>query len=401
MRFSVLDSFRGVAAIVVALYHVEIIGEIYAGHSRGVAFISNGYLFVDFFFVLSGFVIAHTYQSRIRTVEDFTSFAIRRFGRVWPLHMAVLLAFVGLELVKLAARSRGVATDSEPFSGSFTVPSIFTGIVLLQSFGLQSGLTWNAPAWSIGVEFYTYLVFGLLAMARRGSIAAMAAAVAVFGAAVVAAFAHDNMRTTFDYGFFRCLYGFFTGVLVYGVYHAGRQRPLKLRISPAALELPAAVAVVLFVSAAGAGRASLLSPLVFGIVVYIFAWEQGPVSRLLLAGPFRIAGTLSYSIYMNQALLLIAMARIIRVAQSHAGAEHHVQAMVEGRIVPLLWFGSAWSSDALVALYLALLLGMSVITYRLVENPGRAFFNRIALRAGRRVKGAAADQPPALTARQP
>jgi peptidoglycan/LPS O-acetylase OafA/YrhL len=386
MRFSVLDSLRGMAAMLVALYHVEILGEIYAGHLQGVSIINNAYLFVDFFFVLSGFVIAHAYQGRISNAEDLVSFAICRFGRVWPLHIAVLLAFLGFEIVKLLARTHGVATDSEPFSGSFSPPSILTNIVLAQSFGLGPGLTWNAPSWSIGVEFYTYLAFALLVVACRRRIAAASAVMVIGGALVVAAFSHHNMRTTFDYGFFRCLYGFFVGVLVYRFYTISRRFRLRGRILPTVLELVVTTIVAVFVSIAGARPISLFSPLIFGVAVYIFSCEQGSVSRLLLTRPFRTAGTLSYSIYMDQALVLIAMARVIRLLQAHFGVELRVEAMVEGRPQSLLWIGSDWSSDALVVLYLTLLLAAASLTYRLIENPGRAFFRNVALLASQRVK---------------
>ena len=64
IHFGVLDSWRGVAALLVALFHLNILSSIYSLH-----FIRNSYLFVDFFFVLSGFVISHSYGHRLGTLE--------------------------------------------------------------------------------------------------------------------------------------------------------------------------------------------------------------------------------------------------------------------------------------------------------------------------------------------
>lgn len=385
-RFAALDGWRGVCAVLVGLYHVEIIGEIYAGHLHGVTIVDNAYLFVDFFFVLSGFVIAHTYGSRIAGADDFLSFAIRRFGRVWPLHAAVLLVFIALELVKFFARAHGIETETAAFTKSFSLPAIFTNLLLVQSFGLHSGLTWNQPSWSIGVEFYTYLVFALMVLAWRRRIAAAATLTAIAAALVVALCSPTHMRTTFDYGFFRCLYGFFIGVLVHGLHRSGR----GMRLNPTALETVVVLAVMLFVSAADARPISLVSPLIFGAAVHVFALERGAVSRLLLTRPFRAAGAWSYSLYMTQALILVLMARIIRLTQAHLGAEQRIVATVEGSRQSLLWFGSNWSADGLVLLYLGLLFITASITFRFVENPARAFFNAVALRTESRAGRAAA-----------
>lgn len=269
--------------------------------------------------------------------------------------------------------------------------SIFTNILLVQSFGLHSRLTWNAPSWSISVEFYTYLVFALLVLAGRGRIAMASALAALGGMLVVAIFSHDNIRTTFDYGFFRCLYGFFVGVLLYRLYHAGEGRRFRALVGPTTLEVGVVLAVALFVALAGARPISLLSPLIFGAAVYVFALERGAVSRLLLTRLFRAVGARSYSIYMTHALLLIAMARIIRVAEGHLGEAPRIDAAVDSGLQSLLWLGSDWRSDALVVLYLASLLAIASFTYRYIENPGRAYFNAVALAARRGLHGAIAD----------
>src|SRR5690349_3198982 len=128
-RFRVLDGWRGACALLVALFHLDAYWHFYDG-----LFVRNAWLFVDFFFVLSGFVISHAYRGRLATWHDARSFAIRRIGRLWPLHMAVLTFFVLLELLKLAiVKSGHVGSDSLAFTDTKAFDAIAANIVLIQS----------------------------------------------------------------------------------------------------------------------------------------------------------------------------------------------------------------------------------------------------------------------------
>jgi peptidoglycan/LPS O-acetylase OafA/YrhL len=89
-RFEALDSLRGVCAILVVMFHMPV-----TSHWRSWDFIQHAYLFVDYFFVLSGFVIAHAYAARLKTAADAGRFMVRRFGRIWPMHVLMLAAYVG------------------------------------------------------------------------------------------------------------------------------------------------------------------------------------------------------------------------------------------------------------------------------------------------------------------
>src|ERR1700731_3903652 len=128
LRFGVLDSWRGVAALLVALFHLNVYSAIYP-----LDFVRNGYLFVDFFFVLSGFVITYSYADRLKTLEDLGSFAIRRFGRLWPLHAVVLLAFVAAESAKGVMAARGASFYLPPFTGTNALSTIPMNLVFGQS----------------------------------------------------------------------------------------------------------------------------------------------------------------------------------------------------------------------------------------------------------------------------
>ena len=80
-----------------ALFHFPLAGPI--GEN---AFVRGSFLFVDFFFVLSGFVIAHACTEKVGTGQGLAKFLVTRFGRLFPLHVFMLAAFVGFELVRWA-----------------------------------------------------------------------------------------------------------------------------------------------------------------------------------------------------------------------------------------------------------------------------------------------------------
>src|SRR5882724_9776652 len=149
-RFRILDGWRGACALLVALFHLDAYWHFYE-----TPLIRNAWLFVDFFFVLSGFVISHAYRGRLSDWREARSFVVRRVGRLWPLHMAVLALFILLEALKLAVVSTGhVGGDSLAFTDTKAFDAIAANIVLIQSLGVYDHLTWNFPSWSISTEFY-------------------------------------------------------------------------------------------------------------------------------------------------------------------------------------------------------------------------------------------------------
>src|SRR5258706_11891723 len=131
LRFRALDSWRGVCALLVAAHHLEVRGFFYWQ-----PLVRNAWLFVDFFFVLSGFVIAHAYGEKLSNGADIKAFVMRRFGRLWPLHVAVLLALVVIELSRLAiVPLPPIAGDYVAFSEGRSPYAIVTNFFLVQSFG--------------------------------------------------------------------------------------------------------------------------------------------------------------------------------------------------------------------------------------------------------------------------
>jgi peptidoglycan/LPS O-acetylase OafA/YrhL len=159
MRYRALDAWRGIAALGVVLFHAPFVGAV---HTAAVV-IDFG--FVQLFFVLSGFVIAHAYGHRIAGPSDAARFIVRRFGRLYPLHIFTFGLMLALEVTKLAAmRVLHVGAGDPAFGPGAGWHSIATNVLLIHAVGFESEFTWNGPSWSISAELWTYLVFAAIAL---------------------------------------------------------------------------------------------------------------------------------------------------------------------------------------------------------------------------------------------
>jgi peptidoglycan/LPS O-acetylase OafA/YrhL len=302
-RFQALDAWRGICAILVVIFHfVSVLPTSFANSP----FVANAYLFVDFFFVLSGFVICHSYRDNISTLRHFGQFVVRRFARVWPLHavtLAVLLAaIIGVNHLPHPDDLTLTWDDN-----SYSVRALLPNLLLLNSFGMQ-GSTWNGPAWSIGAEFCVYFLFGALLLIAPRRLVSICIVLSVAALIFIFLRAPDLMNTTWDYGLIRCVAGFSAGVVAYHCYERlEASTPLKSTM----IELAALVFVISFVIGAGSGpdhvfAISLAAPLMFAVAVVAFAREGGILSHVLRARPFRALGRFSFSIYLiHQPLLVI------------------------------------------------------------------------------------------------
>ncbi len=362
MRYTTLDSWRGICALLVVLHHAEGGGVI--GDS---ALVHGAFLFVDFFFVLSGFVLTEGYLSRIDDGRQFVVFLLKRLGRLWPLHAALMLAFLGLELVKLGVmQSTGIQLTNAPFSGTLEASGFLPGLLLLHSMGFLSGLTWNIPSWSIAAEFWTYAVFGTVVWRFRKHVVLCAVLIAVAGAVLLVVRSNAGMNVSYDLGFVRCLFGFFAGVLLHRVTRRWRGRA---QLFGTVSELAAVTLGGAFVATFHDHALAYLSPIVFATVVGVFACSDGGVSRLLRAPAFVRVGTWSYSIYLTHVFLLGLVSMGARL----------IGRLTSGRDVAAQWEQfqtAAAASDLSVLAFAGLVVAISSQTYRLIEVPAQQAVNR-------------------------
>lgn len=357
-RFETLDSWRGISAVLVALFHLDV-----ASHIHGLMLVRHAWMLVDFFFVLSGFVIAHTYHDRLDTPGAIGRFALRRFGRLWPLHVAVLVPFVAIAAIKLIGHHAGTAS---PFSGEQSLPGLVASLFMVHAWGLFGEPVWNVPSWSISAECAAYGLFAFycLATPRRLRLAA-ASALALAGLLALAAWSPRLLDTTSDFGAVRCVAGFFAGVVL----------SLWWRARPD-IRLGGTRAEILVLAAAGAflwlvprsSAMTLAAPLVFCAVVHVFAAGSGAVSRAIRWRFTVLLGTLSYSIYMIHYLF----SRLVASALQHMGVASGTG--TPDSYPPLLV--NPWVGDAITLAYLAVVITLSWYSYRMIEDPARRLIGR-------------------------
>ena len=320
-------------------------------------------------------------------------FALRRLGRLWPLHVVILLALVIVESGRAISATRGASFYIPPFTGTTSLHSIFTNLAFAQSFGIERQLTWNPPSWSICAEFWTYLIFAaaIVAGARwlgriRFATEALLAALMIGSACILVLFARHGIDATYDLGFVRCIYGFLVGHLTYRLWQA--TYPTRFRVG--LLEVGALIAVIAYVSAAGHSSYTFLAPFIFGAAVFVFAFEAGPVSSLMLNRGNAWLGRISYSVYMWQAFIIFNFVdrpvSMMEKITGHAytttkglhpalGSEGEKLIVLGGHVLPIV----------ATLLFTGFLIAVASVSYYLIEIPGQALFARLAsrLRMGR------------------
>lgn len=387
-RYEALDSLRGVAACGVVFFHLHSTGII-----TNLPIARNGWLFVDFFFVLSGFVIAASYGEKLRRGFPLGAYAVLRVGRIYPLHLFMLLGFVALELATLFL-DLGAVTERAAFSEDRTLGDLALSLSLTQIFVPASEMSWNGPSWSIAAEMWTYMLtaLGLSLLKDRFRLV-------LIGLVLLAPFAlsllGDHHLISNGWSLLRCLYSFSIGMLAFDLHQGGYGRVQGSRAT--LMELAVLILGVLAICFTPRGPAYYLCPLVFALVILILAGEGGRASALLKTRPFRALGRWSYSIYMVQLLVLIVFINSLAFASVRwFGGPWLSRGFLDGQVeVPVRVIGGP-APDLVILIALGLVVAAAAVTYRLVELPFRNASRRWARRIADRPVEAAERTAPTM-----
>jgi peptidoglycan/LPS O-acetylase OafA/YrhL len=306
-RYRTLDGMRGVAAFMVAAYHL-------AQRQPGTAF--PGYLAVDLFFVVSGFVIAMNYTGRLSAGLTAARFTEARIIRLFPLYLCGLAVGLGKHLIGHLTHS------SEALGFGLLACATAFGAVMLPWPCGTAMYPLNGPSWTLFFELAINVLFALtLWRLPIFALAAVMALAAAYLAATISAPLYFNVGWGWDnalQGAARTAYSFPAGVLIYRFLGRGTRRRSWLALVP----LLATVALMLVDVPAGFRPATQLLIVLVGFPLLVIAGIRLEPPRRL-APVFGFLGDLSYPLYaLHWPLIGIALPVMVKlhVPTSIAGA---------------------------------------------------------------------------------
>jgi peptidoglycan/LPS O-acetylase OafA/YrhL len=311
-RLRKLDGVRGVLALMVVLYHFEKVYLPYNLHDIFV--IRQSYVFVDFFFVLSGFVISLNYN-RALDFKGMLIFIKKRVLRLYPLLFfsttIYVLYRIATNYVKLLFPSFSVFENTDTFNAlELLYSSLNTYLMTNSTPILGSGRGVNYPSWSISSEMISYIVYGVLfyflPKYRMGQ------SVFIILVSVIFLFSNGSYFASGDFGFIRGLLAFNLGCVVYYI------SKVKIKLS-GWWELMIVLVFILllyFLNVAYINEEesfiylSFLVPVLSAISVAVFIRTDSFLSRFFETPILQFFGKISYSIYLNHALLLFILPKL-------------------------------------------------------------------------------------------
>jgi len=309
------------------------------------ALAARGYLGVELFFTLSGFILCHVYLDSVAAGRfAHGRFLWARLARIYPLHLATLAA-VGIMAV--AAQSLGKPVDANVLSWA----SLPANLTLTQAWGLAPVAGWNHPAWSISAEWFAYLCFPVFAWASLklrvrpwlGLGLALGLAWALYGGFERLA-GFSLTEATIRWGALRIVPGFALGCAVNQLWRAGAVQG-RLAVLGAAFSGAAVVGCLL----AGAPDAVIVS--LFAPLILCIARLNGDGKPSRMGNIFVYLGEISYSIYM----VCIPWKLLFVNAAFAAGG-----------------FDKAHLPLGIWLLLIAGVIPLAALTYHLIEKPARS-----------------------------
>jgi peptidoglycan/LPS O-acetylase OafA/YrhL len=301
--------------------------------------VRGGYLAVQSFFLLSGFVLAQSYANTKWTRQSLTRFAIARFARIYPAYLLsfLLISWFALQFVLKVGHTAGQ-------KAAVLVDYVF----LLQGWTGSLGVGWNTPAWSLSCEFFFYLSFPLVFLWLRGGglMRTLAALTASFVVPIVLAHAGvPNQWKPIHH-----LSDFVAGIAaarIYGAIARSTSSPRWLGFSLYLPALAAGAALIIYPHVLDGSLANLntaLRPINVALLIGM-AFGGGWIGNVLSTGIAEYLGKVSYSMYVLHIPLLWWFSRYTTFRYGST---------------PPAWIG---------ALYIGLVIAASVAAFEYVETP--------------------------------
>ncbi|MEP6068593.1 MAG: acyltransferase [Paracoccaceae bacterium] len=332
-------ALRGFAALCVVAHHGYHLVPHPPSYNPVYEFIDSSYLFVDLFFILSGFIMQETYGRNLRKSYANAGW-MRAVGRYWlrralkvipNYYLGVLL---GVAVFVLINRLRSEALFPDCLRETTTAY-----LFMYQELSGGTCLDINQPLWSIVTEMICYLIFPLMLLILRIPLFYLIISLGLY--AVLLLYAPDMSIIQGVLSIFRTLAGFLLGMYLAQA-HKGLPDVVKTR-----LQLPTLVGMVLSICFS----LEALALVCFAMMVLVTASQHGPLVQISKASALYNPGRASFAIYLVHMPLLIFFRLVVHKLEADTG--------LEITSYPSL----------LVLASLCIALGFGVLAFRWVEWP--------------------------------
>ena len=293
-----LQSLRGICCLIIVLFHIQALSTSFLTQN---IFVRNGELAVDFFFVLSGFVISHNYSQLIKKTNDLYLFIKKRFFRLYPLHFLCLVLYLFIEIAKFVVEKYyGIKANEIAFVTN-NIKTFLTNLALLHGI-VDKELSYNEVSWSISFEFYTYFIFGIALLLLKKNKIFNIFSFFVILLSLYLVYKYSLMKEVNQLAFFRCTYSFFIGSITFLLSN-------KIKIKLDYIQIPFLLLIILFWSMPN----KEVMPILFGFLIIILNnSDEGHLNKILKNKLLIFLGKISYSIYMLHYFVIWNLIQICR-----------------------------------------------------------------------------------------
>ncbi|TDE87080.1 acyltransferase [Deinococcus sp. S9] len=315
----------------------------------------SGYIGVELFFTLSGFIISLNYLDRFRrfSTREYANFLWLRLARIYPAYLATLLGLLALVLI---GRHLGIPFNRDD-ADLYSPQGFWASVLMVQAWG-NGEAVWNVVGWSVSAEWFAYLCFPLVALLlwriRTPWQALLTAALVL--AVCLALHLSGWLGEFFPFTFVNLLRitgSFVAGALMYWLYREQVARGWNWNFLTPLLSLGLPVAACLLVLA---GLTPFLTSFMMPPLILGLAYSQGAVARLLAGCVLLYWGAVSYALYLTHFIVRMSLSKVLS-PERLAGT-------------PLLLRAGV----LMIYLLVAGLVGIAL--YHLIEEPGRRWMRR-------------------------
>ena len=280
--------------------------------------VSRGYVWVEFFFALSGFILVYVYGARARNFWNgsaYLTFLKTRLARLYPVHFVTLITMLLLmwTLNQLSYWGGYLSIYHQPWPPINTWPSFVASLLLVQGWNLFPWLTWNGASWFVSVEFALCLLFPLYVMLSRGRWW-LGLALIGFGISWLAFLAVSDghgLDITYHNGVFRGMAGFSVGVGLAMLYRQAKKSGAD-GLPDWVFHAAQIVALAyLFWATYRTGWSHTVNDLWLAtalyVLIFVIAFDRGFLAKALATKALVRLGEWSYGVYMGQTFWLQAI----------------------------------------------------------------------------------------------